>query len=1184
MKGLRFLYKSSTILTIFLLLAFSFPAISQPWLKKLTDPEINGKKEKEFIEIKKAFREYWENREIKKGKGYKPFSRWEWMMEARTGTGIAINKSVTLWNAYLQKIMGDVTEGNWYQFGPKIPPTDISTGIVVGAGRIDCIAFHPADPLIYYIGSPTGGLWKTVDGGNSWVTLTDHIPSLGIADIAIHPNNFDLVFIATGDRDAGEIYSAGVLKSIDAGITWDTTSLSFTQDQEYVVNRLLIKPDNPDTMIAATNNGIYLMTEGGSGSEMVQSGHFKDLEFKPSEPNVIYAASYSYGYSSVFKSTDGGVTFSESFGDVETINIRRIELAVTPSEPDWIYALCADKNSSGFLELYRSTDSGESWERYATTSKNLLGNEHDGSDDGGQGWYDLSLAVSPVNGNEVYVGGINIWKTLIGGDSWDLVSFGFPEWEVTDAPYVHVDHHILKYHPLTRELYSGNDGGIYKTNDHGQSWTDLSSGLEILQIYRIGLSATKSDLFMMGSQDNSTIRYKDSVYKVVIGGDGMECIVDYSDTNVMYASSQRGNLRISRDGGKNFYNIIPDSEDEGAWVTPYVLHPTKPKTLYAGYSELYMSRNQGGIWTKLTSRLTAGKKFTSIAVASSNTFTIYAATKSRIWRTANQGESWDNISNGLPDGGISYIAVSQYDQRKIWVALSNYTQNEKVYTSEDGGTTWFNFSEGLPNIPANCLVFENNGNSGLYVGTDLGVYYRNKEMDSWINFSKGLPNVIVNELEIYYPDDKLRAGTYGRGLWESDLYKTATSPLFAEFSVNKNDVCLDGQVILVNHSSASADSIQWMLNSDATASFSEEKDTVTVHYSKEGKKDITLIAFRNGESDTLTRNNFISVNTAIDISLHPNTVDYFWRGDTLVIEAYGGSNYEWSPDKWLDTTIGPTVFTSPDSTITYYVTASEGQCTDIDSVLIEVYQNDLIKFAIPLNVGENGPFININASVEVNEPHPPLEDCNTQTDWCDEFGNGEGVLGNTVWFSFQGPSHGIVSIDSRGFDNQIAVYKALHPDSILAGNYSILAANDDYHNEELFYAAALVNIEDLVEGETYWVQMDGSGGNKVGEFYLYFYEYPLSISEINIFSENDHFIIFPNPNDGTFTIKINPSVYGNAHLKIFSLTGKLIHTEKFYLTGDDQEFQISLNHNASGLYLVQIISGNWTEIKKFYVE
>ena len=133
MKGLRFLYKSSTILTIFLLLAFSFPAISQPWLKKLTDPEINGKKEKEFIEIKKAFREYWENREIKKGKGYKPFSRWEWMMEARTGTGIAINKSATLWNAYLQKIMGDVTEGNWYQFGPKIPPTDISTGIVVGA-------------------------------------------------------------------------------------------------------------------------------------------------------------------------------------------------------------------------------------------------------------------------------------------------------------------------------------------------------------------------------------------------------------------------------------------------------------------------------------------------------------------------------------------------------------------------------------------------------------------------------------------------------------------------------------------------------------------------------------------------------------------------------------------------------------------------------------------------------------------------------------------------------------------------------------------------------------------------------------------------------------------------------------------------------------------------------------------
>ena len=199
----------------------------------------------------------------------------------------------------------------------------------MGNGRIDCIEFHPTDPLIFYVGSPTGGLWKTVDGGNTWTVLTDELPVIGIADIAIHPHNPDTVYIATGDRDAGEVYSVGVLKSVDGGQSWNTTALSFTQSSRNVVNRLLIRPDQPDTLIAAARTGIYLLTNGGDDSQFVRSGHFKDLEFKPGSPREIYAASYSFGYSSVYKSSDGGLNFNESFGGINNANIRRIEHIIT---------------------------------------------------------------------------------------------------------------------------------------------------------------------------------------------------------------------------------------------------------------------------------------------------------------------------------------------------------------------------------------------------------------------------------------------------------------------------------------------------------------------------------------------------------------------------------------------------------------------------------------------------------------------------------------------------------------------------------------------------------------------------------------------------------------------------------------------------------------------------------------
>ncbi|MCD6598373.1 MAG: T9SS type A sorting domain-containing protein [Bacteroidales bacterium] len=1172
----------SFFLSISFFLLIQLSVNGQPWLRELKNPDISIEGIDDFKRIKKAFNQYWEGKTIPRGKGYKPFSRWEWMMEQRISDGQG--QSIALWNAYMEKSKSEVIDGNWVLLGPDTPATDLSNGNIVGIGRIDCIAFHPQDPSTFYVGSPTGGLWKTTDKGASWTPLTDNIPSMGIADIAIHPQNPDIIYIATGDRDSQEIYSAGVLKSTNGGLTWSTTALSFTQNQEYVVNRLLIRPDNPDTLIAATTDGIFFITNGGEAADKVQDGHFKDLEFKPDNPDIVYAANYSYGYASVYKSSDGGLSFQESFGSIEIKDIRRIELAVSPDEPDWVYALCTDKTNSAFHGLYRSYNSGETWSEYAKTSLNILGTNPDGSDEDGQGWYDLALAISPSTATEVYVGGINIWKAKSFSDSWTLKSFGYPEWGSSNAPYVHVDQHILKFHPLTGDLYSGNDGGISKTMDQGNSWIDLSEGLEILQVYRIGLSATQSDLYLAGSQDNSSMKVNGSDFKVILGGDGMECIIDYSDTSILYASSQRGKINISRDGGINFKNIVP-TEEKGAWVTPYVMHPEDPNILYAGYKELYLSNNQGDSWANLSNGITSGKLITAITLAPSAPDYIYMATSNLIWETSDNGESWKIIKSNLPSGVITYIAVSQYDPKKIWVSLSNYSSSKernKVFTSNNGGLNWENYSTGLPDVPVNCVIYENDSKSGLYAGTDLGVYYRNREMDRWINFSNQLPNVIVNELEIFYPERKIRAATYGRGIWESDLFSPATPLLYAEFSTNKYDACIDGNFQIISHSS-STDSLNWLFDNNANPIYSPSKDTLTINFSETGEKNISLIAYLNGESDTLARTGFLSVDTTMNLSVYSLAGDYFWRGDTTTLIATSGDNFVWSPETGLENTTSAEVRAYPDSSITYYVIATEGQCVSIDSIKIDVYANNLIKYALALSFGENGPFINYAATVEQNEPHPPLEDCNSQTDWCDEFGTGMDVLGNSVWFSFEAPPAGIISLDSRGFDNQIAIYDSPDTDSILAGNYTILAANDDYNGSNLNFSAAITNLENLIPGKTYYVQVDGSGGNLEGEFYLYLYNNPLDIPQQKAIS-NSHFIVYPNPNNGSFSISINSSKTSEASLQIYNLQGKIIYKQALYLSGTKQEIKLSLDNKIMGIYLIRISSKNWTEIKKIIIE
>ncbi|MBC7872868.1 MAG: hypothetical protein H7Y01_02670, partial [Ferruginibacter sp.] len=743
---------------------------AQPWIENISKENIN------FYEIQKTYYNYskrlqQENPGTKDG-SYKKFKRWEWFMEPRVYPSGDITLPSRNWEEFqkylnsfqFKKAEGNsslrTTEGNWTPLGPFTAPSNFPVGYG-GVGRIDFIRFDPTNSNIMWAGAPSGGLWKSINGGISWTTNTDLLTMIGCADVVISPTNTNIMYLATGDKDHFATNSIGVLKSTDGGTTWNPTGLSWPVNHYYRIHKLLMHPTNPGIIFVASNVGIYKTTDAGFTWTLTQAGNFSDIEFKPGTLATIYAVTKSGGL--FYKSTDTGETFNNiSSGLPAAAEIDRYAIAVTPANPNYVYILAVNKTNFGFYGLYRSTNSGNNFST-RSTSPDIIG---------GNGWYNLSIAINPVNRNDVYVGGIYQYRSTDGGVTWFSIEG------------THVDSHALEFLPgSSTTIFSGNDGGIHKSTDNGTSWNDISNGLTISQIYRLGTSGTDPNLNITGLQDNGTDRLSNDSWTWVLGGDGMECIIDYNNPDIMYAAYQNGVVNKSIDGGDSFspivYNDGSGINAPGAWVTPYIIHPTESNTLLVGKDQVYRSRDGGLIWTQVGS-VSAGEIYMrALAYAPSNPDYIYASFLLQFFSTTD-GNTFTNRTGTLPVGSatIAYIAVSNTNPNKVWVTFSGYADGEKVYMSDDAGVTWTNYSAGLPNLPANCIVYQNGSNDALYVGTDVGVYYRNNSMSSWQPFFDGLPNVIVNELEIHYGAGKIRAATYGRGLWESDLVTSCTVPTY----------------------------------------------------------------------------------------------------------------------------------------------------------------------------------------------------------------------------------------------------------------------------------------------------------------------------------------------------------------------------------------------------------------------
>ena len=721
----------------------------------------------------------------------KHWKRWEWYMESRLGPNgefVNINKRLEEVASQLNRnvstqqsaIEPNAVAGSWSSLGP--------TSTTSGLGRVDRIAFHPTDPDIVFAGTSGGGLWKTSNGGSTWTNLTPNIPSTGISGIEIDPNDPDHIYILTGDGDSQDFgglvagfgysrFSIGVLETFDGGTLWKKTG-EFPDTSQFIVGfALAMDPDNSNILLAATDKGLFRTSNGGDSWTNVLPLKCHDIVFKPTG-TTAYAVTRDGDEDGFFwVSPNNGLTWDSTPGTNSLIvNAGRCKLAVTAANSSIVYLVGGRSLVSGqYAGTYRSTTSGTNFVLRSITP-NIMGRSSEDSYD--QDVYDLSFAVKPTTQNTVVSGAVKTWRNTSGGqvNNWDSI------------PGTHADIHELKYNPLDNKLWAATDGGMYWSTDDGDTWNEAFNGMTTSQIYRMEVRPSNYLQLLAGLQDNG-IKYKSTGafdYDHILGADGFVVGFDAAFDSIFYGIAN-GTVRRFTNNGNNVSNISPTGgqmSENNDFFPSMGIHTVNGNTLMISTDSFWRTNNAGTSWN-VTPNL-VGKWY--IRTCPSNGNRVYmagrpsGASNGILRRSDDGGVTWPgaNISNNNPGypnttQRITCINVDPTNSLRVWITFGGFTDGVKVYYSSDGGANWVNRTGSLPNLPVNSIALDNANNA--YVGTDLGVFYRASNMSDWVPFYNNLPFVPVTDLVISQAEDRIRASTFGRGVWSSELYTSCIDSL-----------------------------------------------------------------------------------------------------------------------------------------------------------------------------------------------------------------------------------------------------------------------------------------------------------------------------------------------------------------------------------------------------------------------
>lgn len=769
----------------------------------------------------------------------------------------------------------DRAGGTWQSFGPQNAPINGHNG------KIDGLSFHPTDPNIIYI-SGACGLWRTLDGGSNWEPLTDNNVLTSVPDVDIAPSNPDVIYyVAGGYYDYGAS-SLGIYKSIDAGLTWNITAFNYQSVGADWARSVLVDPNDENIVYVSASNGVFKSTDGLATFTQVSTSTPREMFFNPLNSNKIYIV-----YNNVEYSEDAGATWTTSSG----LGAGTKSIAVTPADTNVIYSIAGGTFST---EVYKSVDGGANFV-LQSNSPNILGNGTSGNPGFGQGAYCMALAVSPTNANKVFSGGIYMWTSDDGGLTW--VSDG----TISDT---HADVQELKFRDNV--LWMGNDGGVFSSADNGANW-NWYQNMQTSLIYRIGLSEQNTDEFLTGWQDNGTAQYDGANWTKIYGGDGFDCLIDYSDNDFRFLSYQYGNGFLSSDG-QNYSNAFwangTGVNSQGHFRTRVKQDRTIRDNYYVGKDNLYKSIDRMVTWapTGAIPYGTLWDKISTYDVCQTNPNYIYIETVAEIFRSSDAGQTWTDITAGVDvdSAYIQDIMVSPTDSLHVWVAMSGTNAVTKMYESTDGGNNWTNISAGLPNVPTRFLIYQKGTNDRIFVSGIAGIYHRDNDTPVWEEYGTGLPNVTVSQMAIDYENSKFYATTYGRGIWTNDLILDTIAPL-ADFKAYGQEDCGfgNGEVVFLDITDNTPTSWQWSFPSGSPAT--SNMPSPFVEYPATGTYPIELIVSNAYGTDTMTMNLFVE-KVVLPTPAGPVNQEGFEAGTT--IPTYMTVD---NPDGLIEWEVDPTV-------------------------------------------------------------------------------------------------------------------------------------------------------------------------------------------------------------------------------------------------------------------------------------
>lgn len=678
--------------------------------------------------------------------------------------------------------------GNWTQISIGSGGTVGATADIQGIGRLDRIAFHPSNNNILFVGSPSGGLWRVTMNSSqtsaTWVCISNNLPAIGISGIAVHPSNPDIIYVSTGDGDANmpgyfvsnfgyAANSQGVYKTTNGGGTWVRTGDMPAIGNAYTIHKLIISYTNGNYLFAATSNGLYRTTNGGTAWVRVRDGRHRDIKFRPGSDSTIYASTNT----SVVRSTQGGrlntwttSTFSHSLN-----NARRIELAVRRNSSNTgsseVYALAGRGFSTGtYVGIFRSDDNGENFTR-RSNSPNILCQSIAGGNtdcDSDQSDYDLCIAVKPTAVNTLVTGALIMWRSTDGGTTM-VNSSTYRESEGVASKYVHPDIHDLAYQTGTNFLFSANDGGLSISKDDGVSWTNLSTGMNTSQIYRFkmwdpdGNGYSNSISLLGGLQDNG-VKFRNSAGNFTHARccDGFDGLISGKDANrIWFTFNNR--FRTSADGGNNTSLVLNTS----IFFTPLAMDWNNPDTMYLGDGSNL--RRTYDAWANRTAFSVDCSRV--LSTSPSNSSRIFGSNGTSVIASNNRGASFKNLHSlaAYPTGNptVTDIKPDPTNSNTIFVTFGGYVAANKVLQISgvfNDNPVISNITNNLPNVAIFC-VFP--ASEGVYIGTDIGVFFRPAGRTQWQPFYNGLPMVPVSNIWVNESNNNVYISTFGRGFWFS---------------------------------------------------------------------------------------------------------------------------------------------------------------------------------------------------------------------------------------------------------------------------------------------------------------------------------------------------------------------------------------------------------------------------------